>query len=33
MTLDEAIEQYGALVMHLAWRVTGDEEDEPGKID
>lgn len=25
MTLDEAIDEYGAMVLHIAWRITGDE--------
>lgn len=27
MSIDQAIEQYGALVIHLAWRITRDEEE------
>jgi len=25
MSLDEAIDEYGDLVLHIAWRITGDE--------
>lgn len=27
MSLDEALEQYGGLVIHLAWRITRDQEE------
>ena len=27
MSIDQAIEQYAALVIHLAWRITRDEEE------
>ena len=27
MTLDRAIEEYGDLVLHIAWRITHDRSD------